>query len=133
MGRRARNSKVKGWDGTRPERTYPYAVHAINHLWGEPGVSVWPAKGAGYVTSDWSYSQPRKTIIMRELVKPGTWHPYGNPGGTPSEYREIGRIETPAELWGGPRAELYRWVHDALTAWVCERYGDGVFDESRRG
>lgn len=128
----AKRSRRKGWDGTPPERTYPYAVHNVAHLWGEPGITVFLSKDGGYVTADWSYSQPRKTIIMRELVKAGDWLPYANPNGTPSEFREIDRIETPAELWDGPQKELYLWVHNALTAWATERYGADVFDPARR-
>lgn len=127
----AKRSKVKGWDGTPPQHTYPYAVHTVNHLWGEPGVMVAPSRGE-HVTCDWSWSQPTRVIVFRELVKAGTWRPHV-PGGTPSVYREVHRIAVPDEIVAGAQDVAYRWVHEHITAWVRETYGADVFDESRRG
>lgn len=122
----------KNWDGTPPQRTYPYAVETVNHLWHEPGVSVWPGNDEGYVTSDWSWSQPTRVIIFRQLVKSGDWHPYSNPNGTPSTYREIHRIPVPDDIMASSQATAYSWVRNQILTWVRGTYGADVFDESRR-
>lgn len=120
--------KTKGWDGTPPVHTYPYAVRSMGHLWGEPGIAIWtgpnaPTEGR-FISSTWDREDAH--IVIKELITSGDYAPMLGTG-TPSEYREIHRIALPAELLKGPRDVAYRWVHDQLDAYARTEHGVTIF------